>query len=339
MTMYIPDNDNVPADDRTLNIAYDFDATTTERNPYKTNTRFKKDSNGVWQAMPAERDEPKPKRKSTPEERKAARINVATRTAEERKGMGKLIKIIRKRQDIGDPSVVQSRGEDFPLLETLRRDNMHHHIKLVRDYRALVALCEAEPLKGLDYSKADGGETVRESIGLTGPIDIDQAASTGWKVIADGEIKYSSKLKKSKGTYSLPSKRKGAALVKESGETNAPKTESLHVKLTDEVLIAHIDAKPILAELRAALGPLLEPFEDAVLGARTFTHIGRNEGFSVKPDVAGKALVARAISALQGAWHDIAVRERKLEQMAERNLKRKRAYVAANDNSRITKAA
>lgn len=337
MIMYIPENDNVPVDDRSLNTAYDFDATTTERNPYKTITRFKKDDAGIWQAMPAERDEPKPKRKSTPDERNAARHRVAERQAEELKAMSKITKVIRKRQDIGDPSVVQSRGEDFPLLETLRRDNMHHHIKLVRDYRALVALCEAEPLKGLDYSKSDGGETVRETLKLTPEADIDRAAASKWKDIPDGEIRYSSKLKKSKGAYSLPAKRKGAALVKESGETSAPKTDSLHVKLTDEVLIAHIDAKPILSELRSALGPLLEPFEDAVLGARSFTQIGKQEGVVYKPDIVGRTLVMRAMSALQGAWHDLVVRERKLEKAASRNLRQK--YTAANDNMRLTKAA
>lgn len=337
MIMYIPENDNVPVDDRSLNTAYDFDATTTERNPYKTNTRFKKDDAGVWQAMPAERDEPRPKTKTTPEGRKVARQRVAERQAEERKAMSKITKVIRKRQDIGNPSVVQSRGEDFPLLETLRRDNMHHHIKLVLDYRALVALCEAEPLKGLDYSKADGGETVRETVKLTPEADIDRAALSDWKDVPDGEIRYSSKLKKSKGAFSLPAKRKGAAHVKESGETSAPKTESLHVKLTDEVLIAHIDAKPILAELRAALGPLLEPFEDAVLGAKSFTQIGKHEGVAYKPDIVGRTLVMRAMSALQGAWHDVAVRERKSEKTAERNLHRK--YISANDNTRKAKAA
>lgn len=337
MIMYIPENDNVPVDDRSLNTAYDFDATTTERNPYKTNTRFKKDDAGVWQAMPAEREEPRPKIKSTQEDRNAARQRVAARQAEERKAMGKITKVIRKRQDIGDPSVVQSRGEDFPLLETLRRDNMHHHIKLVRDYRALVALCEAEPLKGLDYTRSDGGEAVRRNTKLTPEADIDRAAASGWKDIPDGEIKYRGEIIKARGVFSLPAKRKGVALVKESGETNAPKTESLHVKLTDEVLIAHIDAKPILAELRQALGPLLEPFEDAVLGGRNFTQIGRQEGFTYKPDIVGRTLVTRAMSALQGAWHDIDVRKRKLEKATERNLKRK--YVAANDNTRKAIAA
>ncbi len=40
----------------------------------------------------------------------------------------------------------------------------------------------------------------------------------------------------------------------------------------------HMDAKPILAELRAALGPLVEPFEDAALGRRSYSDVGRANG-------------------------------------------------------------
>ncbi|UYE95812.1 hypothetical protein HAAEEKHM_00092 [Sinorhizobium phage AP-16-3] len=302
--------------------------------PYRTNTRFRK-VDGVWVPIDEERHAV-PRRQSTPEERAAGRSAAAKKAKAESKAMRKLTKVIAERQKIGNPSIVQSRGEDFPLLEALRRDGRHEQIEVVKRYRRLVALCEAEPLKGLDYSKADGGELVRESSRLTPEADIDAAKASDWTEIPDGEIKQSSKIKKSKGSYSIPAKRVVVSERSDSSEGYVIKTESLHIKITDETLNEHIDAKPILAELRAILGPLLDPFEDAVLGGQTFTKIGRAEGADYKPDIVGRTLVMRAIHALDGAWRDIDARERRLAVEAKRRFKTR---LAANDNNPLRKVA
>ncbi len=224
--------------------------------------------------------------------------------------MAKLIRTIAKRQDIGDPSCVQSRGEDFPLLEALRREEREDLIAVVLRYRRLVALCEAEPLKGLDYSKSDGGEVVRETKRLTPEGDIEAAAANNWKAVPDGEIKVTTKIKKSRGAYSIPAKRTVVAANDNLPAGSVIKTESLHVKLTDEVLNEHIDAKPILAELRSALGPLVEPFEDAVLGGYSYTDVGKARGERTQPAVAGRAIVGMACGTISTKWQEIDRRDR-----------------------------
>lgn len=292
--------------------------------PYRTNTRFKK-VDGVWVPIDEERHAV-PHRQSTPEERAAGRSAAKEKAREERRRMARLTKAIAKRQSIGNPSTVQSRSEDFPLLEALRRDDNGEAIAVVLRYRKLVALCEAEPLKGLDYSKADGGEVVRVSKRLTPEADIDAAAASGWTDIPDGEIKQTSKIKKSKGAHAAPARRKVVADNDNIASGSVIRTESLHVKLTDEVLNAHVDAKPILAELRSSLGPLVEPFEDAVLGGKSYTDIGRgSSGERTQPAVAGRVLVGMAIGSIIAKWQEVDKRERALEAEALRRFRNRAA--------------
>ncbi|HCV73028.1 MAG TPA: hypothetical protein DHE23_19465, partial [Agrobacterium sp.] len=240
--------------------------------PYRTRTRFQK-VDGTWEPIEEAKTRDKPKTLPTAEDRAAGRQRAELKSAEEAKKMAKVRRAIVKRQSIGDPACVQSRGEDFPLLEALRRDEREDLVAVVLRYRRLVALCEAEPLKGLDYSKADGGEVVRETKRLTPEADIDRAAASDWKYVPDGEIKVSTKVKKSKGSHAIPSRRTVVAANDNTASGSVIKTESLHVKITDEILNEHIDAKPILAELRYAMGPLVEPFEDAVLGGQSYSEI------------------------------------------------------------------
>lgn len=177
-----------------------------EPHPFRTSTRFVK-VNGEWQPVEDRQSARSAKRERTQEERERDRSDAKARRKLEDRAMTKIRKSIDKRQAVGDPSCVQSRSEDFPLMEALRREDNQEAIALVLRYRRIVAVCEAEPLKGLDYSKADGGEVVRISRRLTPEADIDAAAASNWKSVPDGEIKQSAKIKKSKGAYAIPSKR------------------------------------------------------------------------------------------------------------------------------------
>lgn len=283
--------------------------------PYRTRTRFQK-VDGTWEPIEEAKTRDKPKTLPTAEDRAGGRQRAELKSAEEAKKMAKVRRAIVKRQSIGDPACVQSRGEDFPLLEALRRDEREDLIAVVLRYRRLVALCEAEPLKGLDYSKADGGEVVRETKRLTPEADIDRAAACDWKEIPSGEIKISTKVKKSKGSHSIPPRRTVVAANDNVASGSVIKTESLHVKITDEILNEHIDAKPILAELRSSLGPLVEPFEDAVLGGQTYTEIGKKAGERTQPSVAGRAVVGTAIGFISVKWQEIDRREARLAELA-----------------------
>lgn len=286
-----------------------------QRHPYRTNTRFRK-VDGKWEPIEETKTRDAPRALPSAEERAADRHRAKTKAADEARKMAKVRRVIVKRQSIGDPSCVQSRGEDFPLLEALRRDEREDLVAVVLRYRRLVALCEAEPLKGLDYSKADGGEVVRETKRLTPEADIDRAAASDWKDVPDGEIKVSTKVKKSKGSHAIPSRRTVVAANDNTASGSVIKTESLHVKITDEILNEHIDAKPILAELRYAMGPLVEPFEDAVLGGQSYSEIGRAKGEGAKPAVAGRALVGMAIGTISVKWQEIDKREERLAELA-----------------------
>src|SRR5690606_36912638 len=69
-------------------------------------------------------------------------------------------------------------------------------------------------------------------------------------------------------------------------------------------IIAHIDAKRIIEPLRAAVGPLLDVFEDAALSGLTLTKIGEHHGFKGKQaSAAGKALVYAAVETVRDAWN------------------------------------
>lgn len=283
--------------------------------PYRTNTRFRK-VDGKWEPIEETRTIDVLKALPTAEERAAGRERAKVKAADEARKMAKVRRAIVKRQSIGDPSCRQSEGEDFPLLEALRREGRDDLIAIVIRYRRLVALCEAEPLKGLDYSKSDGGEVVRETKRLTPEADIDRAAASDWKEIPSGEIKISTKVKKSKGSHSIPPRRTVVAANDNVASGSVIKTESLHVKITDEILNEHIDAKPILVELRSSLGPLVESFEDAVLGGQSYSEIGKRRGEALKPAVAGRALVGMAIGTVSVRWQEIDKREARLAELA-----------------------
>lgn len=283
--------------------------------PYRTRTRFRK-VDGKWEPIEETKTRDKPKKLPTAEERAEGRKRAELKSAEEGKKMAKVRRAIVRRQSIGDPSCVQSRSEDFPLIEALRREGREELIAVVLRYRRLVALCEAEPLKGLDYSKADGGEVVTRSSNLRPEQDIDKAAATNWVEVPDGEIKYRSEVKRARGAHASPPKRKVVAANDNMASGSVIKTESLHVKITDEILNEHIDAKPILAELRWELGPLVEPFEDAVLGGQSYTDVGKTVGEDARPSTAGKAIVGMALGTLSVKWQEIDKREARLADLA-----------------------
>lgn len=253
--------------------------------------------------VPHEKDEPFDK-STTPEERAAGRERAAAKAAAERKAITKMRKKFEKRQSIGDPNCRPSENEDFPLLAVLRRDRRDDLIASVMAYRQLVALCESEPLKGQSYDAATGMAVERRSFLRDGVEEVNEAAADGFegrKSVPGGEIKYRSEIKRSKGTFDLPAKRALPSVATTDGDPIVGRTQSLHTKLNADTLADYIDRKPVLAKIRAALGGLRDPLEDAVLGGRTMQRIGEDEGFrgSAAPSV-GKGLVYRGLAILDG---------------------------------------
>jgi hypothetical protein len=291
--------------------------------PYRTTTKFQRNADGSF-ARDAEgylvpivppKDELREKQESTPEERADARARIAAKLEEENRAMEKLNRQVvgrtatgvavrrGKRQDIGDPDCRLSESEDFPLLAVLRRDKAQGMIASVLAYRRLVALCEAEPLKGQSYGQTTGMEREYETRRMRGVEEVNEAASKGFKgkLVPGGEVVYERRVRKSDGAYDIPAKRVLPAEVSDDGTTIGGRTESLHIKLNEDTLADYIDSKPRLEKIRAALGPLLEPVEDAVLGGQTLEKIGKDQGMVGREAIsAGKALVYRGLTVLDG---------------------------------------
>lgn len=293
--------------------------------PYRTTTKFQRnvdgsfarDDEGYLVPIIPPKDQRREKQESTPEEREAARMRVAAKLKEEGRAMAKLnrqvvgrtgagITVRRgKRQDIGDPDCRLSESEDFPLLAVLRRDKAHGMIASVLAYRRLVALCEAEPLKGQSYGdgNSNGINVEYRSTLRDGVAEVDEAKRKGFKghQVTGGEIEYRSEVKRDQGAYDIPATRKLAAVAKHDGDPIVGRTESLHIKINEDTLADYIDSRPRLDRIRAALGPLLEPVEDAVLGGQTMGWIGKQDGHDGRTaEIAGKVLVYRGLTILDG---------------------------------------
>lgn len=271
--------------------------------PFRTTTRFLKDDAGRMllddEGFPVPLPHPTDavvQRATTPKERAQTRERVGEINARTNKAMAKERRRISKRQAIGDPNCVQSRDEDFPLMAVLRRDGLNDAIRVVIAYRRLVALCAAEPLKGQSIGnvEAAGLNVEYRSVMRDGVAEVNAAHKAGYvNGVPGGEIEYDGRMRKSKGVYDIPATRKTSGTV-----DDAPvlRTESLHIKLTEDVLLERIDALPRLMRIRSALGPLVDPFEDAVLGGQTLGAIGKAAGMVGRSaEIGGKALVMQAI--------------------------------------------
>lgn len=276
---YLASNDNLPTEDDEYHPRMKGD------HQYRTGTRFVRNDNGTYSMVMAlpEKDDDEVKIIRDPADRAAGREKARKRAIVEKRAITRMRNKIDKQQSIGNPDCVQSRDEDFPLLAVLRRDKRADLIAAVLQYRQLVALCESEPLKGQSYGAGDGGT-------------VDHYSS-----LEDGEIVYSAKVRRSQGAYNLPAVRVNAAVINEKGDQSPVRTESLHIKLNEDTLADYIDSKPILARIRSALGPLLEPVEDAVLGGQTLAKVGADHGATGREATSsGKALVYRGLSVLDG---------------------------------------
>lgn len=278
---------------------------------YRTTTKFMRNPDGSFMhdeegypvPEPHAKDVLSVKRVSTPEERAQGRQRSRKKATIEKRAITRMRNKIDKRQNIGDPDCVQSRDEDFPLLAVLRRDKAHSMIVAVMAYRALVALCESEPMKGQQYGQSSGMSQEYETRKMIGVDEVDAAAAEGFKdtSVPCTDVVYERRVRKSEGAYNIPAKRRLAAEVSDDGTPIGGRTESLHIKINEDTIADYIDSKPRLAQIRSALGPLLEPVDDAVLGGQTLKSIGEREGFTgVHANSAGNALVMRGIAVLDG---------------------------------------
>lgn len=263
---------------------------------------------------------------TTFEQREAARLRFATERQAEAKVLAPIRARIQKRQAAGSGwDGVANDNEVFPFLTTLRRRQDDGSIALVMRYRGLIALCAAQPLQGAAIGSDDPMSKEFVTRKMRGVAEVDAAAKAGEaEIVPGGDLTYKQLRKAKGGKASEPNRRAVAAT-----QNTYARTASLGLKFTDEVLIRAIDAKPALGELRAALGPLLDAFEDAVLGGRTLAEIGVAAGYSKKrAEMAGDAWVTMALDTLRETWAAMTKREERRAADAETAVVRHREFLA-----------
>ena len=221
----------------------------------------------------------------------------------------------------------------WPLLAYLHRQGRRDDAEIVENYYGLVALMEAEPLQGQAPTRSDGlTHEARSSIDKDA---VDKAAAAGWPSgnVPNGSICY----KEERQLVKAPG---GSSRARPTDEDTKTVMRPMALRFTERTLIAQIDMRGVLPRLRAALGPLVAPFEDAVLGGMTFGSLGEARHFKGKQaEAAGKALVMAAIDAVTNEWAKINYERRKAAEQAERNVDRRRAELAAQQASYFRRAA
>jgi hypothetical protein len=258
---------------------------------------------------------------STPEERAAGRARYAAVHGEkgsETKAIAKLVRAIAKRQSFGDPNCELHRGNDCPLLTNLKREGHEEFAALVLAYRKLAATAAMQPVQSMTHGYDASINVQMRSERLTPEQDIEDAAAIAaandnkWPELPRGEIRYKNEVVRIKGNQKDIAARRKKPVDSdcESDSGHCQGYDKLHENFSASSIDAHIDAKKTLGILRATLGPLLTPFEDAALAGMTMTQVGRKEGFSIKPDLVGKALCHRALATLRWVLHDLDTLER-----------------------------
>lgn len=252
----------------------------------------------------------------------ASKAAAEMRRMAEKAAMASARAIIAKRQSIGNPDA-ENDNEVWPLLTALRREGDNDSIAFALRYRQLVALAECEPLQGQRLGGGDLG-AVHRSTNLDAETDAAIAnMQPGDTHLPGGEIRYKEAKQRKGGTFHIPARR----AVSTNEETRV-RTAPVAVKFNADLIVGKIDASRILDAVRAALGPLVEFMDDAVLGGQTYTQIGERRGHRVKPDVAGKALVREALLTADNALHQIDRFIRMAERQSDQRVLARRCQIA-----------
>lgn len=221
----------------------------------------------------------------------------------------------------------------WPLLDKLKRDGLHEHAETVEHYYGLVAIMEANPLQGQNPVRSDG--FVYEERSTINDDDVDDAAAAKWPSdqVKGGDLER-------KGIRERDKAPGTASRARQTDDKTVVVMRDMAVKFDERVLIAQIDNRNTLPRLRAALGPLVSPFEDAVLGGSTFGAIGEARHYKGKQaEAAGKVLVMTALDTVIAEWSRIREEQRRSEDQADANVERRRAVLNERQVAFLRRAA
>lgn len=186
-------------------------------------------------------------------------------------------------------------NQAWPLAQWLRKDGNEVLLKVAERYRAMYDASIVEvpligtmpeeamsaPLDQRVHNREDGTvgyKGVRKVKGAVGRLEGDDGTS---KVIPmDEDVR----AEMQKGTSTFPMRPRAPAMKKWNG---------------DRLIIAAIDSRKGIHRLQQKLGPLVEPFEDAVLHGETLSTIGEERGGPRNAGVAGRVLVMMGLEVVQ----------------------------------------
>ena len=211
----------------------------------------------------------------------------------------KLSAQLRSRQSIGNPRA-DNDNQAWPLAEQLRRDGNEALLSVAERYRTVYEAAMYEPrLVGNqpdDFWSPEQNHSINQKTGKL-------------KLNGQKRSKTAAAMPVDDGTFKVVSVTDEAwEQMVEAGPVTfprRPKMQMLRKWNGDAVLIAAIDAKPMLARLQVALGPLLDVFEDAVISGMTFTDIGRTGGIGQHAAGAGKFAVMLGLQTVQEEFRRI----------------------------------
>jgi hypothetical protein len=221
----------------------------------------------------------------------ASLARTAQRRTDEREAVYAQLRRLIARQSIGHAwdGRAANDNHDWPLGGVLKREGLKDELAIAERYRKLCRSAHFE-LVGQDVSEHP----------------LLQRTS----FVSGGELRYGRGVAAVKPRGETPPKRANA-----TNDETRQRAKECPRPFNDIGIATAIDAKTILAELRVALGRLVDAVEDAVLASGRFEEIGAGEiGIrdSDKAAGAGRALVLTGLRTLIDAWQRIDERERRL---------------------------
>lgn len=180
---------------------------------------------------------------------------------------------INKRQNIGegwDGAADNDNPIGWPLAKALLADGKQHLLKYAMRYRRIEASATSD-------ARLDGKKPESEMVSLDHETHI----------MPNGEIAYG-KVRKSQSADAIgstPSRR--SSVTNEA--TMHPSSPVAKKWNGDAKVIDMVDDKRRLGRLRCALGPIVEPFEEAVLHGATLEAVGRSMGVGNRTGATGAA--------------------------------------------------
>lgn len=195
--------------------------------------------------------------------------------------------------------VPKNDNQAWPLLAQLRRDGNEVLVPVAERYRQTFDRATMNGLQGVDVEGGLFNVVQRPAVKsdpdmrTKGPLKLAHTAAQshgGRKVIPMNE-----------------DKRKD----NDKPNPTRPGTARSYTKRTDEMAVSVIDAKRDITRLRAALGPLVEPFEEAVISGDTLTEIGKRRDAGQSSPGAGKLVVMMGLEVVQAEFRKMD-RERRL---------------------------